>query len=830
MFLSDVSIKRPVFATMMMLALVTLGFFSYRRLSIDEWPNVQFPFIVVQTIYPGASPETVERDVTRKIEEAVNPIAGVRNLTSSSLEGLSSIFIEFELNVKDIEAQQDVRSKIEEIRELLPDDIENPKVLRFNLADIPIVSLALRSDTRSLRELTTLADETIRKEFEGVDGVGQVTLVGGEKRAIAVELDPETAGRAGGHGRPGHGCAGRPRTWRCPPGRLELGPGEQLVRVAGTPGASRPISTSWSSTCGTACRSASATWPAPSTTPRRRARPPWSTARRPSASTSARSPAATRWRSRSGSRRRSSELKKNLPPGVELSIVRDDSVWIRDSVEDVKTTILIGALLTVLVVFTFLNSWRSTVITGLTLPVSVIAAFLAIYAFGYTLNTMTLMALSLAIGILIDDAIVVRENIVRHVGMGEDHYTAARRGTSEIGLAVLATTLSTLCVFVPVAFMGGIVGKFFREFGVTVAAAVAVSLFVSFTLDPMLSSVWYDPVAEGHAARGPVGRALEKLQPRLRRPGQALPPDRRLGALAPPAHHRHRGGRLRRGDGALPAGGRDLHARRRQGAAHGVGQGAGRLHPRLHARPRARGLRVCCRRYPEVAYTYETIAGGFTAQVNEAEIYVKLAAEGNSGSSPRRSWNGSSGGIWRPLPGMTVAVLDAGGFGGSQRPIQIYVQRGPDRRAAPHLGRGAGGGARDARGHRSRSRGSRRSVPRCGSTCGATRPTRWESASAPSRGTLRPALAGREGLDLGGSRRGAARRHRAAAEGGAAVGRAAGGAAAGRGGRDPQTGAPRIVRLGQVADIQAEHQPAEDRPAGHEAGGLGRGQLRRPRP
>ena len=176
MFLSDVSIKRPVFATMMMAALVTLGLFSYRKLAIEQWPNIDFPFIVVQTIYQGASPETVERDVTRKIEEAVNPIAGVRTLTSTSQEGLSTIFIEFELHIKDINAQQDVRSKIDSIREQLPTDIENPKVLRFNLAELPVVSLALRSDTHSLRELTTIADEQIKKDLEGVEGVGQVNL------------------------------------------------------------------------------------------------------------------------------------------------------------------------------------------------------------------------------------------------------------------------------------------------------------------------------------------------------------------------------------------------------------------------------------------------------------------------------------------------------------------------------------------------------------------------------------------------------------------------------------------------------------------------------
>jgi HAE1 family hydrophobic/amphiphilic exporter-1 len=509
MFLSDVSIKRPVFATMLMLALVTLGTFSYRRLSIDEWPNVEFPFIVVQTIYPGASPETVERDVTRKIEEAVNPLQGVRNLTSSSLEGLSSIFIEFELNVKDVEAQQDVRSKIEEIREELPADIENPKVLRFNIADTPIVSLCLTSSTRSLRELTTLADETLRKAFEGVDGVGQVIIVGGEKRTIAVELDPARLSARAVTVDQVMGVLST-ENMEVPAGRLELGPREQLVRVAGrllqpadfdklvvdtrdgVPIRLGDVATTIDDA--EEARSAAMYNGSPAIAIDLRKITGGNTVQ-----IAERAKAAA------------DELRKILPAGVELTTVRDNSQWIRDSVDDVKTTLLLGALLTVLVVFTFLNSWRSTVITGLTLPVSVIASFLAIHTFGYTLNTMTLMALSLAIGILIDDAIVVRENIVRHVHMGEDHYLAAKRGTSEIGFAVLATTMSTLCVFVPVAFMGGIVGKFFREFGVTVAAAVAVSLFVSFTLDPMLSSVWYDPVAEESAIRHGIGKTLEKF-------------------------------------------------------------------------------------------------------------------------------------------------------------------------------------------------------------------------------------------------------------------------------------------------------------------------------
>jgi HAE1 family hydrophobic/amphiphilic exporter-1 len=209
------------------------------------------------------------------------------------------------------------------------------------------------------------------------------------------------------------------------------------------------------------------------------------------------------------------KMTPELPPGVSLQMVRDDSTFIRESIDDVQVTLVLGGLLTVFIVFLFLNSWRSTVITGLTLPISVVAAFIAMRVFGFTLNVLTLMGLSLAIGMLIDDAIVVRENIVRHMQQGKDHLEAAREGTAEIGLAVMATTFTIIAVFIPVAFMGGMVGQFFYQFGITVAAAVLVSLFVSFTLDPMLSSRWYDPDVEEHRKRGVVGTLLQGFNRRF---------------------------------------------------------------------------------------------------------------------------------------------------------------------------------------------------------------------------------------------------------------------------------------------------------------------------
>jgi HAE1 family hydrophobic/amphiphilic exporter-1 len=670
MFLSDVSIKRPVFATMMMMALVTLGLFSYNRLAIDQWPNVSFPFIVVQVPYPGASPETVERDVTRKIEETVNPIAGVRTLTSSSLEGLASIFIEFEMKVSPLDAQQDVRAKIDQIRSELPEDIETPLVLRFDPQEIPIISLALRSDTRTLRELTTVADETIRKGLESVEGVGQVTIVGGEKRAIVVELDADRLASRAVTVAQVMATVGA-ENMEVPAGRLEQGAGEDLVRVVGRLREAADfdklvvdVRQGVPIRLGDVARTVDGADEA-----------------RSAALFNGTPAIGIDLRKVSGAntvdvadkvKKKIAELRGSLPEGVTLSVVRDNSVWIRDSVDDVKTTILLGALLTIMVVFTFLNSWRSTVITGLTLPVSIIASFLAIYAFGYTLNMMTLMGLSLATGILIDDAIVVRENIVRHVGKGEDHYKAAREGTSEIGLAVLATTLSTLCVFVPIAFMSGIVGQFFREFGVTVACAVSVSLFVSFTLDPMLSSVWYDPVAAGHVSRGPLGRGLERfnqsfvgLGKRYRRViGWALGHRKTTLAIAVVSFVVALALFPLIGGGFFPdADSEELAVLVKTPVGSTL----------EYTRDRVMEVSTLLRQHPEVSYTYETIAGGFSAQVNEAEIYVKLTPKGERDLSQKEL-----GRLLRrqigDLPGFAFSVVEAGGFGGAQKPLEIYVK------------------------------------------------------------------------------------------------------------------------------------------------------------
>jgi HAE1 family hydrophobic/amphiphilic exporter-1 len=507
MFLSNLSIKRPIFATVMMLALVTLGVFSYRRLAIDMFPDVEIPVVSVVTKFPGSSPETVEREVSKRIEEAVNSISGVKHVMSTSRESVSSVVLMFHLEVKVNDAAQEVRAKVGAIRGAMPQGIEEPIIQKLDFATFPIASLAVRSERLSARDLTTLVEKKVKRRFENISGVGKVDLVGPSKREVNVNIDPLRL-EALGMGVDEVMAGLQSENVNTPLGRLNRGGTEYPLRISGKPDAVEQFKTM--------------------VVARRGGRPI------PLAEVAQIRDGIEEQRSlslvngvpaigldilkQSGAntvglvdrvKKEIEVLQKELPPGVTIEMVRDASIMIRDSVRDVEETLILGGILTILIVFCFLNSWRSTVITGLTLPISVISAFTVMNFMGMTLNVLTLMALSLAIGMLIDDAIVVRENIVRHLERGEDHFTAAREGTSEIGLAVLATTMSVMAVFIPVAYMKGIVGRFFFQFGITVAFAVLVSLFVSFTLDPMLSSRWFDPDIERKGKRHILARILD---------------------------------------------------------------------------------------------------------------------------------------------------------------------------------------------------------------------------------------------------------------------------------------------------------------------------------
>jgi len=510
MWFTRVSLQNPVFATMVMLALVVMGLFSYQRLQIDQFPNIDFPVVVVITEYPGAGPEIVESEVTKKIEEGVNAIAGVNALTSRSYEGQSVVVIEFGLHIDGRKAADDVREKVAAVKPLLRTEVKEPRVLRFDPASRAIWSIALIPDgaaspgkaavrAPSAVEMTNWAEQTLKKRLENVRGVGSVSVVGGTKREINLYLIPQAL-EAYGLTPDQIVAAVRSENQDMPLGAIRSREQERVVQIEariGRPEDFGKIIVARRNGAPVRLDQLARIVDGPQEVDSLALY----NGERTLLVTVQKSQDENTIAVVDGLRAAVADITKQLPPGVRLEQITDGSRQIRVSVANVRQTLVEGAILTVLIVFLFLNSWRSTVITGLTLPIAIIGTFLFMDLFGFTINMLTLMALSLCVGLLIDDAIVVRENIVRHVQMGKSAYRAALDGTQEIGLAVLATTLSIVAVFLPIGFMGGIIGKFFHEFGLTIVAAVLISMFVSFTLDPMLSSIWHDPSIEAHGKR-----------------------------------------------------------------------------------------------------------------------------------------------------------------------------------------------------------------------------------------------------------------------------------------------------------------------------------------
>ena len=517
MWITRVSIANPVFAAMVMVALCVLGVFSYSKLGVEQMPDISFPGAFVEVGYPGAAPEAVEREVMKPVEEAVNSIAGVKRITSRSMEGRGQMSIEFGLNADMGRAMQDVRDRIAAVQASFPRDAKAPTIARFNNDNSqPVVNLALLSKTRSARELSIIGEHQVGKRLQRVEGVARVDINGLAQREVRIDLDPMRL-RAHGITPAEVATALREANADQPVGVLSDATSDAILRVEG-----RVREPKQFEQLVVARRGNLALTLGDLGTLIEREKEVDSTARingqRAINFNVFKQQDANIVATGDAVKGVMEELRKGLPPDVELKLIYASSDWVKGSLDGLRHTLIEGALLTVVIVFLFLHSWRSTIITGLTLPIAVISSFIAVYAFGFTLNFMTMMALSLCIGLLIDDAIVVRENIVRHIHMGKDHFTAAREGTDEIGLAVLATTFALCAVFVPVAFMGGIIGKFFYPFGIVVVVAVLVSLFVSFTLDPMLSSLWKDPPAEhlkklpviGHAIRA-TDRFLDAL-------------------------------------------------------------------------------------------------------------------------------------------------------------------------------------------------------------------------------------------------------------------------------------------------------------------------------
>ncbi|MBI2994820.1 MAG: efflux RND transporter permease subunit [Gammaproteobacteria bacterium] len=520
MWITRTSINQPVFTTMVMLGLLVLGVFSYVLLPVEQMPDVSNPYVFVEIRYPGAPPEAIESDVIKPIENVVNTVDGVKRIYSTMREGYGIVQIEFRLDADIGIGAQEVRDKVALVRPAFPREVKDPLISRSNTDpnQEPILNLAVYSDSLGLREVSTLTDQVIVKRLQNVAGVGSVQVSGAVVRQIQVHLRPVQMQSYGiGVNQVVQAIQGANQD--LPAGSIAAGNLEQLVRVEGRIKDPAQFGRIIVATRGGPVYLQQGGVPVyldqvadvidgeAEETSIARVDGKRSVGLRIFKVQNANIVATGE-----GVGAAIEDLKARLPADVHIKTIYSNSDWIKGSLDRVKLTIFEGALLTVFIVFLFLHSWRSTIITGLTLPISVIATFVALHAFGFTLNFITLMALSLCIGLLIDDAIVVRENIVRHLGMGKTHMQAAREATEEIGLAVMATTFAIVAVFVPVAFMSGIIGRYFFQFGITVTVAVLVSLFVSFTLDPMLSSVWRDPARDRFKYAPWLGRVMERIE------------------------------------------------------------------------------------------------------------------------------------------------------------------------------------------------------------------------------------------------------------------------------------------------------------------------------
>ncbi len=684
MLISDLAIKKPIATVTVMLALVVFGLMALWRLKTDEFPDIQQPIVVVGIVYPGASPDTVERELVDPIEDAIFSIAGVdpKKTISSAIDGFAQFIVFFDFDEDPQQMTQDVRDAISAKRQDLPTEMEEPVITRFDPADMPIVTLTLTGAV-PVPALTRLGDEVVKRELRAAQGVADVRLVGGQLRELTVELRPEALAAAGVAA--GEVVAAlQAQNLAAPVGRVNGALTERSIRLVGrlaTPEEFMQVAVATRD--GQVVRLGQVA-----------AAKDGSEEQRTLALFDGKEAVGIEVLKTKGYsttavaddvRARAKALEARLPAGARLQIVQDAGERVRRSVEDVEVTLVEGALLTVLVVFLFLNSWRSTVITGLALPVSVLAAFISVWVFGFTLNTMSLLGLSLAIGILIDDAIVVRENIVRHIELGEDHTTASFRATDEIGLAVAATTFSIVAVFVPIGFMYGVAGQWFKPFALTIAAAVLVSLFVSFSLDPMLSAYWPDPQVEQGERTGRVARTLGGFNRWFDR--QA---DRYRGVVAWALDHRLAMFLIAAlsffgaialqatvgGGGFVPISDRsevNLTVQAPPGSSLD------------YTRRKVDEAVAIARRHPEVQYAYASLGTPLMGQVpgvDQANVYLRLVPKKARSISQDRLGQLLRQELAR-VAGAEISVFTSG-FGGAYKQIQMEL-RGPDSRVLASL-------------------------------------------------------------------------------------------------------------------------------------------------
>jgi HAE1 family hydrophobic/amphiphilic exporter-1 len=671
MKLSDASIRRPVFAVMLIGALVVLGVVSIPRLGIDLWPRVEFPMVVVTTVLEGAAPETVERELSQVLEESINTIEGISSLRSISSDSLSIIFVEFELEYEIQEKAQEVREKVASVRGELPRDAETPVVERVDPDAQPILVVML-AGPQSIRAISEFADKRVKPRLERIPGVGSVTLAGSRKREIRIWIDPL---RLGGYGLAVDDVLGalQREHVELPGGRLETEEREWALRTEGKLASAEQFGAIVVAERGGSVihlRDVANVEDGMAE-------------ERTISRLGDRRGVALQVRRQSGEntvavanavKRELEAVREDLPAGYEMLVARDASRFIRSSILDVASALVIGAFLASLIVFVFLRDLRSTLITSIAIPSSILATLPFFYFFGFTLNTMTLMALSLSIGLLIDDAIVVLENTYRHMEeLGEPPKQAASKGTAEIGLAVIATTLAIGAVFVPIAFMSGVVGRFFREFGIVATCAVFMSALVALSLVPMLCSRYLRPTQKD----GWIYRRLEvfyvALETRYRR------------MLA--WGLRHRPATLAIALLAVVGG---IAVARAVPVTFVIPEDRGEfnvwlklpLGSAVHA-TQAASMAVGdeLRRSPEVAAVFTTIGAGATQRVNEAELFVQLVHKSERDVSQQdfmADLRGRIRGLGLPLQDFAVEEIGFFSLAGSRNATIMYAIRGPD--------------------------------------------------------------------------------------------------------------------------------------------------------
>ncbi|MFQ6131753.1 MAG: efflux RND transporter permease subunit [Armatimonadota bacterium] len=502
MWLTDVSIRRPVFIIMVVAGLIVLGYVGTTRMPVDLYPDVDFPIITIVTLYPGAGPEEIEELVTEPIEEATSIVPDLRTVLSTSQENVSTVMLEFHYGTELDVASSDVRDRLDAVRMELPEDAESPTLFKADIAALPVLNLGIFGD-RPARELRELAEDVIKERLAKLPGVAAIGIAGGREREIQIEVDKARLDAMGMSILELTEFIGA-ENLDVPSGEIKEGRKTYSVRMLGRFQSVAEIEQIQVATPAGTMRLADLatvrdTVADVETITR--------VDRRPSVNVSVQKQAdANTIQVADGAYKAIEELREVLPDDVELVLAQDNSEYIREALRDVREALLLGAVLASLVVLLFLQDIRGTIIVALAIPTSIMATFLPIsFMFGFTINMMVMLAFSLSVGILVDDSIVVIENISRHLHLGEQPAAAALNGRTEIGFAAITITLVDVVVFVPVAFMRGIVGQFFFSFGITAAIVTLFSLFVSFTLTPMMASRFFRRV---DVAQVPIPRRL----------------------------------------------------------------------------------------------------------------------------------------------------------------------------------------------------------------------------------------------------------------------------------------------------------------------------------